>query len=335
MTAPNITLLGAHSAMGRALIEVLEERGLDDDVVAATTSEHVEGDLALVDAELLSRTGLAILCDDDPLLATVAGTLGARGIDVIDGAGVLPRGETPLAFPAFLGPEATLRAEGAGCRAVRLPLGMVEPVVAVLGALSHLEPCGLHVVTFESAAVRGRPGMEELSEQTRGIFTMNRAEPSVFRQSLAFACVPSLALGAQSAPSAPSARSAEEAELEFEADVRAGLPPGLRGLDVRATRVLVPSFSSEAAVVGVSLQDTPERSDVVRALEAGRGLRVIPDGVGSTLDAVGRDDVLVSRVRLRPRGLHVFVTADRLRRGSATQAAWLVERWLDNLSLDS
>ena len=308
--------------MGRALIEALEERGLDEGVVAATTSEHIETDLDLIDAELLAKTGLAIVCHDDPLLVTVAQTLGARGVAVVDAAGVLPRDETPLVFPTFPGGERSPETEAP----VRLPLGMVEPVVAVLRAVSPFDPSAVQIVTFESAAVRGRAGMEELSQQTRGIFTMTREDPVVFTQSLAFACVPSLAAPEQ---------SAEDTERAFEADVRAGLSPDMRGIGISATRVLVPSFSAEAATVSLAIRDKPERSDVIRALERGPGLRVIPDGRGSTLDAVGRDDVLVLRIRVIPQGLHVFIAADRLRRGSATQAALLVERWNDNLSPDS
>lgn len=317
-----MTLLGAHSAEGRALVEVLRERGLSDGMRAATTSEHLEGDLELVDAALLSAADVAVLCDDDPFLKTVAESLRTRGVRLIDMAEALERDLTTLVFPGLddLGVGAALP------KTVRVPLGPVEPVVAVLRSLASYQIRRVEITTFESAALRGRPGMEELSEQTRGIFTMVREDPKVFSQSLAFACVPSVA---------PEGVPAEQAERQFERDVRAGLPPDAKDADVGSLRVLVPSFSAEGVSIAVQVQDTPTHAEVTKALSEGRGLRVIPDGQGSTLDAVGRDDVLVTRIRTRPGGIHVFAVADRLRRGSATQAALLVEHYIDNLSLDT
>lgn len=323
LTAPTVALLGAHSAQGRALIEVLQERDLDEFVVAATTSEHIEPDLELIDAPLLSKTDIAVLCDDDSLVMTVGETLQARGVKVIDMAGTLSREKVPLVFPGLRVGAQRYGAEVESPRTVRLPVGMVEPVVAVLHAIARFKPVRAEIVTLESAATRGRPGMEELSQQTRGIYTMIREDPSVFAHSLAFACVPSVARPEQ---------SAEEAELEFETDVQAGMADFANEVEVGVTRVLVPSFSAEAATLAIGLQDTPTRSDVTQALADGRGLRVIPDDVGSTLNAVGRDDVLVTRIRTTPRGMYLFIAADRLRRGSATQAALLVERYVDNLS---
>ncbi|CAN0591923.1 unnamed protein product, partial [Laminaria digitata] len=103
---------------------------------------------------------------------------------------------------------------------------------------------------------------------------------------------------------------------------------GLGGVEVFATRVLVPTFSAEAACVHVELAEPCEEQVVLERLQAARTLRWSEEDLMPSLDTVGRDDALVGRLKLRGRRLSLWLSADRLKRGSATQVALAVERWL-------
>ncbi len=53
------------------------------------------------------------------------------------------------------------------------------------------------------------------------------------------------------------------------------------------------------------------------------------DEVASAREALERDDTLVGKLSVEGRRVRVFLACDRLRRGSATQAALALELWTE------
>jgi aspartate-semialdehyde dehydrogenase len=101
----------------------------------------------------------------------------------------------------------------------------------------------------------------------------------------------------------------------------------LPDLDVTATAVRVPVHTGHSVALHVqTAREVPLRS-VMEALAGAPGVEY-RDATGSDrhpmpLDVVGRDPVLVGRLRAipgRPRGLALFVTSDNLRKGAALNA---------------
>jgi aspartate-semialdehyde dehydrogenase len=104
----------------------------------------------------------------------------------------------------------------------------------------------------------------------------------------------------------------------------------LPDLPVAATCVRVP------VDVGHSVQVTVETERDLSVEEATRALAVFPgivvqggaDAYPTPLELAGRDEVFVGRVRrdpFLPRTLHLWVVADNLRKGAATNAVQIVE----------
>jgi aspartate-semialdehyde dehydrogenase len=186
---------------------------------------------------------------------------------------------------------------------------MVSPLVSALRPLATFGLQSAAVTVFESAASGDREGMDELSEEVRALFSMRDAEPKVFPATLAFNVLP-----------------LEEGALREEVAEglsRLGLSP-----ELRVSRALVPTFSAESAFVEAVVDDpAPNLDTVIDGFRHARGVTYAGDELGA-VDALGRDDALVGRVRAAPHRIAFYVAADRLRRGSATLAALALERWI-------
>lgn len=312
-----VVVLGADTAIGRSITEVLRERDVEADVRQAALTENLGPGLDAIDEALLADGELFVLAFSGPMADGLVEGLQRLGKPVLDLRDHNAREDAPYIWPG-VDPEAGADLDGP--RVVRISVGLASPVVAATAALEALKPKRLCISTYESAARFDQPGMDELSEQVRGVYTMQAPDPCLFAASLAFDAIPSLA-GPKGDPIA--------ADTQFEFAVSAGLQSaGLRDIDVLAARVVVPSFSAEAASVTIELENETTLDAVVAPLKAARTLHWTKSPIIPSLDAVGRDDALVGRVKVRGRHVQLWLAADRLRRGSATQVALAVERWL-------
>jgi aspartate-semialdehyde dehydrogenase len=101
---------------------------------------------------------------------------------------------------------------------------------------------------------------------------------------------------------------------------------------VSATCTRVPVYTGHSESVNVQTRE-PLSADECRALlSESPGITVLDDPADAiyplAIDAAGRDDVLVGRIRQdpsHPRALNLFVVADNLRKGAATNAVQLAE----------
>lgn len=301
-------ILGAHTAVGRALANLLEERELEGEVVRATTAEHLDPSTVLVEGSTLGGAQVMFLAFEGELADGLVAGASRLSAPLVDLVGILPR-SVPLVFPQ-LDPDLGRRLEGAGL--LRVPLGLAGGIAATLRALSPFGPRVLRVVTFEGAGGMGEPGMEELSEQTRGIFSQREVEPRVFPAPVAFGVLGSVG--------GPTDLLGPDADLE--ADVSAALD---RPLEVRAFRTRAPIFTGEGAALDVSLEDVPSLEMLEDTLASARGLRASRAEIPGTLEVVDRDDVTFARVRRRSDGIDLWLAADRLRQGAALQGALVAE----------
>ncbi len=293
-----VAILGAHRAVAQALVELIEERELDLDVVPATTTEHLGPGLELMDAALLARADLFVACMGGPLIEAL---VERTDRPVLDLAGV-SRG--PRLFPGL---ESTQALDGV----VRIPVGPAVPLVSALAALRAFGLERATITTLESAATQDREGMDELSDQVRALFNMRDVEPKAFPATLAFNVI---------------AGALSEAALEEE--IADGLSRSGPSPELAVARALVPTFSADAAFVDVGVEDAaPNLETVIDAFRNARGLFYAGEAPVAVA-ALGRDDALVGRVQAGPRRIAFFLASDRLRRGSATLACLALEGWI-------
>jgi aspartate-semialdehyde dehydrogenase len=306
-----VSILGAHTEHARAVVAAIEERELDVRLRLYTSAEFIDEGLELFGPGAV---------DADVVIVAIGGELG-RGL--ADGALRLGRRVIDLADASAGHPQARwvwpILDEGRGPESergviARVAIGLAEPIAAVLRALTLAGPERVVVSTYESAAVADRPGMDELLDQVRSVYTMRDIRTEVLGTQLAFSVLPDPEL-------------AREEVLEAQlADALAELSP--RPV-LHVSRALVSSFSAECAAVHVDLVEPIERARVLELIDAARGVRVLDDRTPQAIDANERDDALVGGVRVRDRHVSLWLACDRLRRGVATGVASIVERWAE------
>lgn len=108
-------------------------------------------------------------------------------------------------------------------------------------------------------------------------------------------------------------------------------------LRVTATTVRVPVFYGHSESINVEFVQKCTRDDVVNALENFEGIVVMDDTKSNVyptpLDAENRDEVFVGRIRLDDSvesGANLWVVADNIRKGAATNAVQIVELLIKN-----
>lgn len=105
---------------------------------------------------------------------------------------------------------------------------------------------------------------------------------------------------------------------------------------VTATTVRIPVIGGHSESVNIEFESDFELEEVRAALAAQKGVIVVDDPVNlkypMPLDAHGRDDILVGRIRRdesRDKALNLWIVADNLRKGAATNTVQIAEALVD------
>jgi aspartate-semialdehyde dehydrogenase len=182
----------------------------------------------------------------------------------------------------------------------------------------------LVISTYQAVSGTGRRAVEELLEQSHALLHGRHIEPpQEYAHQIAFNVLPHAGSFA-----AGDDHSDEERKLMNE--TRKIL--GDQSLRISATCVRVPVVTGHSEAVNVQTREAiaPERAREL--LQRAPGVAVLDDPGGAlyplAIDAAGRDDVLVGRIRQDPgneRSLDLWIVADNLRKGAATNAVQLAE----------
>jgi aspartate-semialdehyde dehydrogenase len=313
-----ICVLGAHTAVAKALLECLDERGIEVEIRRATTSDHISDELEIAGEEVLRWCDLAVLTFSGPAARQLA--LAARSLErpVLDLAEVLSDEKSSVWIYPGIDPDAGASFDPV--HASMVPIGLGAPIVGVLKALAPFRPVRAVIATFESVAALDQPGIDELSDQVRARFNMRDVEPHVFPSIIAFGSIPMVG---------GAGATASEGDERLRRAIERGVERELPDLDLFVMRAVIPTFSADSAVVIVDLEGDPSTEEIAKHVSQARGIHYFPpDEVPSSFDAIGRDDALAGRITVEPSRAGVWIACDRLRRGSATLGALAIERWL-------
>lgn len=325
-----VAVLGATGAVGREMIRVLEERAfpvgrlvpLASPRSAGTTVPFRGADVKVlpVSAEAFEGVDLALFSAGSGPSKEWAPIAAKKGALVVDNSSAFRMDpEVPLCVP-----EVNLDA------ARKPPRGIIaNPNCSTIQMLVALAP--IHranrirrvvVSTYQAISGAGHSAVEHFLAQSRA-FAAGQPMPEgpITKQ---------LAGNVLMEWKRDDATGYQEEELKMVHETRKILgDPEIR---VSPTTVRVPVVNGHAESIAIECE-RPIRADEVRALLAkAPGLRVVDEfskGVYPTpLDASGIDDVLVGRIRDdvgNPGGVMMWVAADNLRKGAATNAVQIAE----------
>ena len=326
-----IAVVGATGAVGREILTTLAEREFPASDVAAIASERSAGvsvsfgendelkvqDLAGYDFRgtdiVLSSPGAKVSAEHSPRAA-------AAGAVVIDNTSQFRMDpDVPLVVPE-VNPEAIA---GYNKRhIIANPNCSTIQMVAALKPLHDLARLRRVVVsTYQSVSGAGKDAMDELFNQTRGIFVNEPVRPDRFTKQIAFNVIPHI--------DAFMEDGATKEEWKMVVETKKILDPAIK---LHATCVRVPVFIGHAEAINMEFETPIDEEDARDALRGQPGVTVIDhrldEGYVTPADAAGEDAVFVSRLRTDPtvdNGLSMWVVSDNLRKGAALNAVQIAE----------
>jgi aspartate-semialdehyde dehydrogenase len=325
----HVGVLGATGAVGREMLKVLTERGFPYNKVKALASSRSAGQMVeFENGEIrVHEAGPDSFDDLDLALFSAGGKASAQfapiaaraGCPVIDNSSnwrMDPR--VPLVVPE-VNPGAIKRHKGIianpNCSTIQM-LVALKPIYDAVGIRRVV------VSTYQSVSGTGQKGVEELAEQTRSLFSGQDADVSVYPHRIAFNCLPHIDVFTDGGYTKEELKMVNETVKIFD-------DPGVK---VTATCVRVPVFygHSEAVWIETGRHISPESAREL--IKRAPGVLVVDDPAANLYplasDAVGRDEVFVGRVRSDPtveNGLAMWVVADNVRKGAATNAVEIAE----------
>ena len=184
------------------------------------------------------------------------------------------------------------------------------------------------VATYQSVSGGGKEAMDELFNQTRGIYANEpwRTYQSKFPKQIAFNTIPHIDVFMDD--------GSTKEEWKMAAETRKILDPAI---SVTATCVRVPVFVGHAEAINVEFEDPITEQQARDALRSAPGLSVIDhrvdEGYVTPAECAGEDSVFVSRIRRDPtieNGLNLWVVSDNLRKGAALNAVQIAERLISD-----
>jgi aspartate-semialdehyde dehydrogenase len=181
----------------------------------------------------------------------------------------------------------------------------------------------INVATYQSVSGAGRKAVEELAEQTAQLLNGKPVKPRVLSRQIAFNCVPHIDKFMD------NGYTKEEMKMHWETQ-KIFADPAIR---VNATAVRVPVFFGHSEVVNI---ETGRKISAVEAralLKKAPGVKVVdehqPGGYPTAVtEAANHDTVYVGRIRddmSHERGLNLWIVADNIRKGAATNAVQIAE----------
>jgi aspartate-semialdehyde dehydrogenase len=180
------------------------------------------------------------------------------------------------------------------------------------------------VSTYQSVSGTGQRAVEELHDQSEAVVEADEiAPPAVYPHQIAFNVIPQVETFKDG-----DDYTTEERKMMAETRKILGDPD----IPVSATCVRVPIHTGHSQSVNVQTKVyvSPERCREI--LTEFRGVVVLDDPEAGIypmpIDAAGHDEVLVGRIRVDPshdRCLNLWVVADNLRKGAATNAVQIAE----------
>ena len=320
-----VAVVGATGNVGREVLSILAEREFPaEEVIALASSRSVgrevsygEDDILKVqDLDGFDFTGVDIVLSSpgakvSAKYSPIAAEAGAVVIDNTSHFRMDP--DVPLVVPE-VNPQAVAGYKKRGI--IANPNCSTIQMVVALKPLHDLAKIKRVVVsTYQSVSGSGKSAMDELFNQTRGIYAN---EPALsyqenFTKQIAFNVIPHIDIFMDDGSTKEEWKMAAETKKILDPDIA-----------VTATCVRAPVFIGHAEAVNIEF-DRPISEDEARdALKAAPGVTVVDhradEGYVTPQECAGEDAVFVSRIRKDPtveNGLNIWVVSDNLRKGAA------------------
>ncbi|MDR2198981.1 MAG: aspartate-semialdehyde dehydrogenase [Deltaproteobacteria bacterium] len=325
----NVAVLGATGAVGREMLNSLSDRGFPVKSVKALASSRSAGSVLEFDGKELKveevgpdsfkGSDIALFSAGSGASSEYAPLAAKSGCVVVDNSSYWrqdPR--VPLVIPE-VNSNAVKKHKGIianpNCSTIQM-LVALKPIYDAVGIKRVV------VSTYQSVSGTGQKGVEELAEQTRLLFNSQEYAPKVYPHRIAFNCLPHIDAFTDNGYTKEEMKMVNETVKIFD-------DPNIL---VTATCVRVPVFYGHSESVWMETGRAIKPEAARELLARAPGVLVLDDPAQNVYplasEAAGREDVLVGRIRADntlENGLVMWVVADNLKKGAATNAVEIAE----------
>ena len=325
-----VAVVGATGNVGREMMNILEEVDFPVDEIHAIASRKSMGmevsfgerTLRCKDLETFdfSKVDLVLMSAGGKVSREWSEKIGKSGAIVIDNSSAWRmHPDVPLVVPE-VNPDAV--------EDVRKKNIVANPNCSTAQLVVALKP--LHdearikrvvVSTYQSVSGAGKAAMDELWEQTKGVFVLGASEPHQFPKQIAFNVIPFIG------EFLPNGYTNEEAKMWLE--TKKMLDPQI---ELTVTCVRVPVFVGHSEAVNVEFHTALDEDEAREILRESPGVQVVDrrdeTGYVTPKECVGEFAVFVSRIRKDPtveHGINMWVVSDNLRKGAALNAVQIAQ----------
>jgi aspartate-semialdehyde dehydrogenase len=326
-----VAVVGATGAVGSTMLGIMRERGFPADEVVAFASERSVGREIDWGDKVLSCSALSdktIQGFDIALFSAGGSTSGEWAPRFADAGAVVVdnssrwrmHDDVPLVV-SEVNPDDLEKHGGIVANPNCSTMQMVVALKPILDA-AGLER--LVITTCQSVSGTGQRAVEELHDQAEAVLDAKEVPaPHVYPHQIAFNVLPH-------AGSFPEGSDYTDEELKLVNETRKILAQPDIGVSATCTRV--PVYTGHSESVNVQTREPLSPDECRDLLSEFPGVIVLDDPANGVyplaIDAAGRDEVLVGRIRRDPsheRCLNLWIVCDNLRKGAATNAVQIAE----------
>jgi aspartate-semialdehyde dehydrogenase len=334
-----IAVVGATGNVGREILEILAQRNFPVREVVALASRNSQGkqvsfgeekvlDVQVLDDYDFTGTDIALFSPGSAVSKIHAPRAAAQGCVVIDNTSYFRmEADIPLVVPEV---NAHALKDFRKRNIIANPNCSTIQMVVALAPLHAANPIKRVVVsTYQSVSGAGKDAMDELYDQTKGLFVHTHKEPKKFSKRIAFNVIPHIDSFMENGMTKEEWKMVEETKKILDPNIK-----------VSATCVRVPVFVGHSESVNIEFTNPITVNQVYDLLEDAEGVSVMDrreaGGYMTPVEAVGEDSTYVSRVRVDetlPNGINMWVVADNLRKGAALNAVQIAETLIAQFNL--
>jgi aspartate-semialdehyde dehydrogenase len=329
-----VAVVGATGNVGREMLNILEEREFPVDEVHAIASRRslgVEvsfGDKTLKCKDLeqfdFSTVDFVLMSAGSEVSKAWSPRIGAAGAIVIDNSSCWRYDpEVPLIVPEVNAPalEAYMKQNKRRNIIANPNCSTAQLVVALKPLHDAARIKRVVVATYQSVSGAGKEAMDELWDQTKGIFVTDPPTPKKFTKQIAFNVIPHIDVFMDSGDT--------KEEWKMVAETKKILDPKIR---LTATCVRVPVFVGHSEAVNIEFEKPLSAEEAREILREAPGCMVVdkrePGGYVTPVEAAGEYATYISRIRedaTIDNGLNLWVVSDNLRKGAALNTVQIAE----------
>ncbi|MCD5578070.1 aspartate-semialdehyde dehydrogenase [Lactobacillus delbrueckii subsp. lactis] len=324
-----IGILGATGAVGRQMLECIEERRLPVEELRVFASERSKGKklpfagqeltLEVVSQERLNGLDYVLGAVSNSLSKEYRPLVEKSGAVYIDNSSAFRQEDgVPLVVPEINGQDA-LDHHGV----IANPNCSTAITLMALAPIAKLSPIkAINACTYQAVSGAGMGGISELKDEVTALTKGESVEAKVFPAQIAFNVIADIGSPLE------NGYTTEEMKMQNEGRKILHLPDLL----VTCTCVRVPVYRSHSIAVTVVTEEPVSVEAAENAIAAFDGDLLVTDYTPTPLENSDKDIVQVGRLRrdlTNPNGLTLWCTGDQIRKGAATNAVQIME-YLEN-----